>query len=409
MKILFVTQWFDPEPTFKGLPYARELINLGHEVEVLTGFPNYPGGNIYDGYRVRFLQKEIMEGVSVTRVPLYPSHDRSSLGRIANYCSFALSSALMGPILAKKADVIWVCHPPATIGLAAMTISTLRRTPFVYEIQDLWPDTLSATGMFQNKAGLAIVGKWCDLIYRRAVKIIVISPGFKKKLIERGVPEDKIEIIYNWTYDCIVPEGRSEEMAIKYNMAGKFNILFAGPMGKAQALESVLDAAKMLDGNQNKAFFTFMGGGIEVNHLKATASDMGLGNVQFLPRVDKSEIGKYLALADVLLVHLRDDPLFRITIPGKTQGSMASGKPILMAVEGDAAELISNAKAGVTCTPQDPKSIAGAVKQLMRLPRDELEQLGKNGRSYFDNELCLKLGVRKSEAVLKAAVEEWRG
>ena len=192
MRILMLTQWFDPEPTFKGLAFAKELVRLGHEVEVLTGFPNYPGGELYEGYKIRLIQRENIDGISVLRVPLYPSHDGSALRRIANYVSFAFSAAFIGALLVKPADVMYVYHPPATVGFAASVIGMVRRIPFVYDIQDLWPDTLAATGMLNNPSILKLVDSGCRFIYRHAAKIVVLSPGFKEMLITRGVPAKKI-------------------------------------------------------------------------------------------------------------------------------------------------------------------------------------------------------------------------
>ena len=161
MKILILTQWFEPEPTFKGLLFARELAARGHEVEVLTGFPNYPGGKVYPGYRIRPWVREQIDGINVLRVALYPSHNNSGLHRALNYMSFALSAAVIGTALIRKPDVMYVYHPPITVGFAATVIGFLRRTPFVYDIQDLWPDTVAASGMMSNPAALTLLGKIC--------------------------------------------------------------------------------------------------------------------------------------------------------------------------------------------------------------------------------------------------------
>lgn len=403
MRILMLTQWFDPEPTFKGLAFAKELVRMGHEVEVLTGFPNYPGGKLYDGYKVRLLQRENIDGISVLRVPLYPSHDGSALRRIANYASFAFSAAFMGALLVKPADVMYVYHPPATVGFAASVISMVRRIPFVYDIQDLWPDTLAATGMLNNPGILRLVERGCRFIYRQAAKIVVLSPGFKEMLVTRGVPAKKIEMIYNWCdEENIQRESDATGLDEKFGLAGKFNIVFAGTMGKAQALDGVLDAAKIINCSQQKVQFVFVGGGIDVERLKQRSVDMGLHNVLFLPRMPMQDIGSVLTRADVLLVHLRDDPLFKITLPSKTQAYMASGRPILMAVRGDAARLVENAEAGLTCIPEDSQSIAAAVERFCRMSRQELDDMGERGRKFYEAELSLAVGVNKFESVFKS-------
>ena len=198
MKILLLTQWFDPEPALKGLEFAKALVQRGHDVEVLTGFPNYPGGRVYAGYRVAFRQREEMDGVPVTRVALYPSHDSSAAGRTANYLSFALTAASIGACSVTRPDVAWVYHPPATAAFPAMVLKTLRGVPFVLDVQDLWPDTLAATGMVSNRFALGVAGRFCAAAYRSAARIAVLSPGFKRLLVARGVPEWKIDVVYNW-------------------------------------------------------------------------------------------------------------------------------------------------------------------------------------------------------------------
>jgi glycosyltransferase involved in cell wall biosynthesis len=410
MRILFITQWFQPEELFKGLPFAKELSKLGHEVEVLTGFPNYPEGKIYKGYRIRLLQRETMNGISVIRVPLYPSHDKSGLGRVLNYVSFALFAAIIGPWVVKKADVAYVYHPPGTVGLPAIILKILRRIPFVYDIADLWPDTLAATGMFRNKLGLWLVEKWCRLIYRAASRIVVLSPGFKKTLIERGVRSEKIKVIYNWVNDTLVkPTKKDPALAAKLGLSGKFNIVFAGNIGKAQALESVLDAADILQKESSRIQFVFVGAGLEVDSLQRKTNDMGLKNVLFIPQQPMSEIGAIMALADVLLVHLKDDPLFRITVPSKIQAYMAVGRPVLVGVRGDAADLVVNAEAGLPCIPESAESIAEGVRRFLKMSQQELEMMGENGRKFYQKRLSLKVGTKQIAKVLESAIKQPHG
>ncbi|MCD5401116.1 glycosyltransferase family 4 protein [candidate division NPL-UPA2 bacterium] len=405
MRILLLTQWFDPEPIFKGLPFAKELVKLGHEVEVLTAFPNYPGGKVYDGYRIRPFQREVMAGIKVTRVMLYPSHDKSGLRRMANYVSFAVSAVVLGLFLIKPADIMYVYHPPATIGFPAVIFHLLRRMPFVYDIQDLWPDTLVSTGMLNNKFLLTAVNQWCKFVYRQASRITVLSPGFKKRLVARGVPEDKIEVIYNWCDDSEIKSVEGDEkLAKELGMAEKFNVVFAGTMGIPQKLATVLEAARIIEKKYPVVQFVFVGGGVDVSRLQQKAKEMQLSNVLFLPRMPMSEIGKVLSLADVLLVHLKEDPLFEITIPSKTQAYMAAGRPIIMGVRGDSAKLVERAGAGYACIPEDSYSIAAVVEKMFLLPREQLEAMGEAGRVYYERELALSVGVRKFEAIFRSVI-----
>jgi colanic acid biosynthesis glycosyl transferase WcaI len=406
MRILMITQWFNPEPTFKGLIFAKELKRLGHEVEVLTGFPNYPGGKVYSGYKIRLIQQEMMDGIRVLRVPLYPSHDSSAIGRISNYLSFAISAALIGVFKIKPPDVIYVYHPPATIGLPALFIHYLYRKPFIYDVEDLWPDTLPATGMYSNKAGCWLIGKWCNYLYKKADKIAVLSPGFKSVLANRGVPEDKIEVIYNWCdEEQLVPEDRDENLARELGMAGRFNVVYAGNIGIPQALDAVIEAAAQIAVPFPDIQFVFLGDGVDALRLRKRARDSGLTNTLFLGRYPISKISSVLALSDVLLVHLKDAPLFSITIPSKTQAYMYMGRPILMAVKGDAAELVTRAKAGISCDPENPYKIAASIKYLHDLPRPKLEEMGKNGQWFYAKEMSLPVGVRRFEQIFKCVSE----
>lgn len=400
MRVLILSQWFDPEPTFKGLAFARELVKLGHQVEVLTGFPNYPGGKLYLGYRVKFFQREMIDEISVVRVPLYPSHDTSAIKRIINYVSFAVSAAILGPLLVKRADVMYVYHPPATIGFAASVIGMFRRIPFVYDIQDLWPDTLAATGMINSPWALRLVDLVCRVIYRRAARIVVLSPGFKKILETRNVPEGKIEVIYNWCDENqIATMSQKDALQLEPHLQGRFNIVFAGTMGKAQALDAVLGAAAHLQPITPHVQFVFIGGGIEVDRLKLKSEQMELSNVLFLPRRPMSQIGSALCAADLLLVHLKDDPLFAITLPSKTQAYLAVGRPVIMAVHGDAAELVERAGAGLACTPEDSQSIVDVIIRFAAMSGEERENMGKKGAEYYQQELALSVGVRKFERI----------
>lgn len=398
MRILLLTQWFEPEPTFKGMVFARELAARGHSVQVLTGFPNYPGGRLYPGYKVRPWLREQREGVSIVRVALYPSHDRNALGRAANYLSFAASAAFLGAFLVAKPDVVYVYHPPATVGLAALAISLFRGAPFVLDIQDLWPDSVASSGMLAVPAAISLLASWCRLLYRRAAKIVVLSDGFRGRLIERGVPPSKIEVIRNWCDEASMRQVPAPEP----ELGAGFNVVFAGAMGLMQGLDSVLDASKICAADTPEARFVFVGGGIERDRLARRAHAEGLANVLFLPRRPPERMGALFAQADVLLVHLKDDPLFRITIPSKMQAYMVAGKTILMAVAGEAAQLVAEAEAGVTCEPDNPEQIAAAVASLARMPKEELARLGANGARYYADNMSLAIGAARFDRIFRS-------
>ena len=400
-RILLLTQWFDPEPTFKGLVFARELVSQGFEVEVLTGFPNYPEGKLYPGYKIKWLQREVIDGVQITRVPLYPNHDQSAIKRVLNYASFAASSLIYGLFMAKRADVIYAYHPPLTVGVTASLLRLLRRIPVVYDIQDMWPDTLRATGMLNNARALNVVAAVCGWVYRRVDHIVVLSPGFKRLLTARGVPERKLEVIYNWADEAALatPQGGVPKELAADGRA--FYILFAGNMGKAQALDAVLDAARLLQERGSRVRWVMLGGGVEVPRLKQRAADMRLNNMVFLPPVPMTEVGAYLNAANALLVHLRKDPLFEITIPSKTQAYMAVGKSVLMAVDGDAADLVRQSSSGVVAESESPQALAEAAERMASLNAEELVAMGQRARAYYQQHLALQVGVKRFGEVFR--------
>ncbi len=407
MRVLILTQWFEPESAFKGLTFAKELQRRGYQVEVLTGFPNYPEGKVYQGYKVKFYQKEVMDGISIVRVPLYPSHDISAIKRMINYLSFSFAATFIGSFLVKSADVMYVYHPPVTIGLPAVVIKYLRRVPFVYDIQDLWPDTLSSTGMLNNKTLLKIVDRFCCFLYKQADVISVLSPGFKSRLISRGVPEDKINIIYNWAEEGIEKVDKDIKCLKRtYSFEDKFNVLFAGNMGKAQALGSVLDAAELMKKNCPDVQFVFVGDGVEVGYLKNEKKNRKLDNVIFIDRVSKTEIVDILFISDALLVHLKNDALFEITIPSKLQAYFAAGRPVIVGVRGDAANLVEKANAGLVCVPENAESISKSVMKLYSMPEERRAQLGENGKIFYEKYLSFAAGVTKFEGLIKSVCQE---
>jgi colanic acid biosynthesis glycosyl transferase WcaI len=405
MKILILTQWYPPEPGLLQQELAQTLMAHGHHVTVLTGFPNFPSGKLYPGYRVQLLQRETIAGVTVVRVPLYPEHSRSGIKRALNYLSFAISAAILGWFYISRPDVMFIYHPPLTVSIPAYILSRLWRIPFVYQIQDMWPETLGATGMLNNTAILASIGHFAKWVYKKATAICVISPGFHANLIKKGVPADKIHVISNWVdSDAYYVADSDHNLAESLRLSNKFNVMFAGIIGAAQGLEVVLDAARLLRDDKNIQF-VLVGDGIALSGLQNAASDQNLNNVLFLGRYPQESMPGLYALADVLLVHLKNDPLFRITIPHKTLTYLASGKPILAAIAGDTANVVTKAGAGISCPASDPEALAEAVRKLYHLEKSELQHMGWNGRQAAHDIYSREHLVSEIETVLKQAIE----
>lgn len=405
MRILFLTQWFQPEPFFKGLPFAKALKEKGHYVEVLTGFPNYPVGKVYPGYRVRLFQRETMDGIPVHRVALYPSHDKSTLRRILTYLSFSLSTFLLGPWLIRKPDIIYV-YNLVTLGPTAFLLRLLYGAKVIIDVQDLWPESVANSRMLGNKALLHLLNDICRRIYCLADRLTVLSPGFKLALTDRGVSPEKIDVIYNWCNESGMNKARiGPPLEKPAGNAGKFILLYAGSMGLVQGLDTVLDCARMCRETLPDVHFKLVGGGVDRKRLQHRAVEMGLENVTFLAWRPIGELGELYAAADTLLVHLKDDPLFRITIPSKTQAYLYAGKPIVMAMRGDAAELVREAGAGVLCVPDDPQEMMNAIKALYEMPEIERLKMGEAGHCYYMNHLSFNQGVEQFETIMSALSE----
>jgi glycosyltransferase involved in cell wall biosynthesis len=399
-----ITQLFQPEPNhLKGLAFAKELVRRGHQVEVLTGFPNYPGGQIYPGYRQSLCQRETIEGVSIIRVPLFPDHSGSGFRRILCYLSLALTACIPGLLLVRRPDVVHVYQGPATLALPSMVLCLLCRVPYVLDVQDLWPESVTSSGMLAMPGLTFLLNKWCDLAHRLAAKIVVLSPGYKRVLIERGVDASKIDVVYNWCDESQMSTQVCEKTGDPFGLAGRFTVVYAGNLGRVQALDVVLETAALLGDEHPDILFVFVGDGVDAGRLKEIAASKGLDNVRFIPRLPVSEVGVILEKADSLLIHLRDDPLCRVGIPQKTQAYLSAGRPIIVAVKGDAADLVNEAQAGISCEPEQPESIAAAIKKLHGLPLEERAQMGRNGLAYYKQHLAFTVGVVQMEAVLNGS------
>lgn len=396
MRILFIKQLFNPEPTAKALDFALELKKNGHEVQVLTGFPSYPLGRIYEGYRQKLWSRENIKGIEVIRVPIFPDHSQSGWRRMLYYISYAISASILGPFLTKKADVAFVYQGAIPVGLPAYIFKLFKQTPFLYDINDLWPETVKVSGMVQNKRMLNLIRRWCKFNYNNASFITVATPGFKKKLIEAGIPPSKIDVVSNWCRDADAVSELESDKVNQHFPSSCFNILYAGNLGILQSLQTILDAAAEYQSQGIKDIrFIFMGAGNDENRLRRFADDNHLSNVSFLPRVSSQEVSKYLLAADVLLVHLKNTPLFEITIPSKVLSYLKNGKPILLGVKGDTEKLIQESGAGRIFEPENISDFMKQVNELKKLTKDELAEMGRRGKEYYRAKLSIENSTRQ--------------
>ena len=338
--------------------------------------------------------------MKILRLPLVPDHSRSPMRRIMNYMSFMFAASVLGPTLCGRADVMYVWHPPLTIGITAWITGLMRRVPFVYGVHDLWPEAVVATGMLKSQRLVRWMSKVEGFVYRRASAVGVISPGFKHNLVGKGVPADKVHVLTDWANeDVFRPVSVDGDLAERTGMAGRFNVLFGGNIGLAQALDTVVEAAERLS-QFPYIQFVFAGDGVDRARLETLVQEKGLTNVRFLGRQPPEQMPYLYALADVLLAHFKRDPLFEISIPGKLFNYMACQRPVLMATEGDAADLVRSAGAGVTCPSEDPDALAKAVLDLYALSPEERAEIGLAGRRVLAKEYSKDILVQRHEELL---------
>jgi glycosyltransferase involved in cell wall biosynthesis len=408
MRIAMVTQWFDPEGGSAAIPgsVARALQARGHQVEVVTGFPNYPHGRLYDGYRIRGRMREVVRGVNVTRLPLYPSHDRSPVRRTVNFLSFMLSAATLGAWSVRRCDVALVYSTPATVGLAGVVLRRVLRRPFVLYIQDLWPDTVTATGMVPARFAGAVervLDPFCRSVYAAAERIAVISPGMKDRLVERGFPADRIDIVYNWVDEDVF---RPVEAA---GSADRFEVMYAGNLGDVQGLEAALHAVASLP-DLPDLHLRLVGDGVARPRLEALADSLGISDrVHFEGVRDVCEMARTLASADVQLVSLSDDPLFHITMPSKIQAILACGQPLITSAPGDASRLTVESGAGFATGAGDAAELAAALRTMLGLSPEQRADLGRRGRDFYEARLSAAVGAGALEQALREALERHEG
>lgn len=395
MRVLLLTQLFQPEPNhLKGLAFARAMRDAGVDLRVLTGFPNYPGGRLYPGYRLQPVCEEELEGVPVTRVLMYPSHDRSATRRAATYLSFAGSSAIAACVSCFKPDIVHAYIGPMTLAVPAALACRVHGARALLDIQDLWPESVTASGMGAHRALGGLVARLCQWAYRMSDGVVVPTEGYRSVLSVRGVPADKIDVIHNWCDESQVPAAGLRHGSDETTVASRpFRVLYAGNVGTVQALDVVLDAARILAERGTRVEFSIAGAGVELDRLRARQQREGISSVKFLGTVRADAMAKVYEDADALLVHLRDAPLSRVSIPQKTQMCLAAGRPILIGVRGEATALVEEAEAGLAFEPESATSLAEAVGRLEAMPLASRRELGARGERFYGQRLCFRRGV----------------
>ena len=385
MHVLIVTQHFWPE-NFRINDLAAGLIERGHQVTVLTGIPNYPGGRFFPGYGFFKKTREEYKGTRIIRLPLVPRGKGSGIRLAINYLSFALSAIVLSPIFCRGGfDLIFVCQlTPVTVGLPALLLKKIRRIPILFWILDLWPESLSATGAIRSGWMLEQVDKLVRFIYRGCDKIVVASKGFLPSVIAKGIPAERTGYFPNWYESEYRIHPDQDDATCTADMPVGFRVMFAGNIGVAQDFGTILSAAELLKQYQD-IYWVILGDGRQFEWVKEQVKLRELEDrVLLLGRHAPERMVGYFAQADSMLVTLKRDPVFALTIPGKIQSYLACGRPIVAALDGQGAQLIRESGAGFASSAEDVVALAKSVLTMYRMPKAAREAMGACGKDYCE-------------------------
>lgn len=404
MKVGFVTQWYPPETgTVVPRALAQGLVERGHAVHVLTGFPNYPSGTLYPGYPLRPYRRDHDGEVVVHRAPLFPNHGSSAALRMVNYLSFSLSASVVSVTAFPTVDVWLTYSSPATAALPGMIGAKVRRQPHAMIVQDLWPDSVTGSGMASGTALRAItppLSFFSKASYRSADAIGVISPGMRRVLESRGIPGERIHDTPNWVPDpgqFPTPDRAQEKKRLGLPTTGVL-FLYAGNFGEMQDLEGLLATFAHVQGGQ----LVVMGSGSRRSTIEKLAADRE--DVHVLPPVGADEVPNYQRAADILVVSLQDTPLLRVTMPSKVQSSMAAGRPLFVHGAGDVANVVESNGAGAAGAPGSPRAVL-AAQQLIDMSDDDRARLGSAARECYQARFAPDAGAGRIHELLTSAVE----
>lgn len=404
MRILVVSQYFWPE-NFRVNDLVKEWVQRGHQVTVLTGIPNYPAGKVFDAYRDQPSDFASFEGAEVVRVPMLP-RDSGGLRLMLNYLSFVVGGGVFGTWRSrgKPADVIFVFEPsPVTVGLPAVWLGKIKNAPVMFWALDLWPETLAAIGVVRSPRVLGWVGHLVRYIYNRCTLVLGQSRGFLGSIARYCDDKAKIRYFPSWAEDVFMDDSVKPAPEVPEWTDG-FTVVFAGNIGEAQDMPAVLDAAERLKDNASIRW-VIVGDGRKSDWLQAEVARRGLVKQVLLPgRFPVERMPSFYAHADALLVSLKRDPVFSMTIPGKVQSYLMAGIPLLGMLDGEGAAVIRDAQAGLTCEAGDGAGLAQAVLALAAMPTAERKQRGLNGRNYAQQEFGRAQLMDRLEALLAEAV-----
>ncbi len=385
MRILFFTHYFPPEgnaPANRVHELCKRWVRNGDEVQVITCVPNVPSGTIYNGYRNRIVQTETIDGIRTTRVWTYIAANKGTLRRILNFISYMFSASLAG-LFARRPDVVIATSPQFFCGWAGIFTSRVRRVPFILEVRDLWPDSIVAVGALNNRFLLRML-RWLEVkMYAAAQEIVTVGKGYEEELIRKEVQAAKISVIPNGVdREVFYPRQVKKKIREDCGLDREFVCSYVGTIGMASGLDVVLRTAELLKKRQRHDIkFLLVGAGAVADELRREAHRQDLDNIVFLGRQDRRLIPGILSISDACLVHLKKARIFQTVLPSKMFEASAMAKPIILGVEGHAADLVRRANAGICIEPENAEQLFSAVVELAEDP-SLCRTLGQAGREY---------------------------
>lgn len=400
MKVLIVTQYFWPE-NFRINDLALGLLERGHEVEVLTGKPNYPHGDFYENYSFFSKRLEVWQGIKIHRSKLIPRGKSGGVRLMINYLSFAFFSSIRALFLNSNFDKILVYEPsPITVGLPAIIYKYKRKTPIYFWVQDLWPQSVTAAGGINNKIVISLLEKLTKWIYKKSDKVLIQSEAFRAILLAQNVKNEKI-IYYPNSVESFFKVINPDENILD-TLPDGFKVMFAGNIGESQDFENIIEAAKILSQTNPTVKWIILGDGRKKAFVTQQIKEFGLENYVFLFGSHPVEdMPRFFSCADCLLVSLKKDYIFSLTIPSKIQSYLACGKPIIASLDGEGARVIVEAKAGLASNAENASLLAAKIDELANLSNSELKIMGQNSRAYFDSNFERELLIDKLENIFK--------
>jgi glycosyltransferase involved in cell wall biosynthesis len=404
LRILVVSQYFWPE-NFRINDLVKEWVQRGHEVTVLTGIPNYPAGKVFDAFRWQPSAFAEYEGARVARVPMLP-RGTGGFRLMFNYLSFVLGACIFGPwqLLSKPVDVIFVFEPsPVTVGLPAVLLSKIKNAPVVFWVLDLWPETLAAMGAVRSSVVLGWVGRMVRFIYNRCTLVLGQSHSFLGSIASYCDNKSKIRYFPSWSEDLLTYGDVSLAPEVPEWKNG-FTVVFSGNIGEAQDMPALLEAVESLKSSASIRWI-IVGDGRRFDWLQSEVIKRGLDKQVLLPgRFSLDRMPSFYAHADALLVTLKRDPVFSMTIPGKVQSYLMAGIPLLGMLDGEGAAVIQAADAGLTCSAGNSAGLAKAVLTMAGMSLERRQQMGSNGLRYARQEFGRYQLMNRLEALLSEAV-----